>query len=198
MKRKIIFGTLVVAIMLLGTIIPLVTAETIDPGQQDYWIVHDQENPASGPPGQQYWFPEDQVDEYTEELTQGPWDEIWYTDLDDPATGGETGIRPIRNSSWKQNTWIGAEVTLPGIGDDVILHIKLYATPANNYPEYINWTVLGGEMENAYFRVRVYEWDAPGNEIVNFTISAAELGDDNDKLGRYVDQFRLRLDWYEE
>lgn len=192
MRKNIIFGTLVVAVMLLGTITPIVVAEDRDPGQQYYWIKHDTESvdPMSGQFKQQTWEYYNNLGLYSY-FCKGPWDEIWYTDHD----GGDypEQIRPIRDEGWKTNTWLNIAVTTSGM--DATLHVTIYASPANDYPESINWTIGGGAILGSYFVITAYDWDD------NSTLSRTEadgtgFGDLKDKLGNYLDQFRLELEYF--
>ena len=181
---------------MLATAIP-VTADDPPPlsqGHEYYWVVHDDEDPVLKGAGQEWEWLNNLGLQH--ELHWGIHDEIWYTDLDDPPY---YGIRPIRNNSpiWHQNTWIRTRITIddPDPGD-VILHVKIYS-PNNIYPEFFNWTVGSGNEENAYFRIRAYDWDT-SEELCNYTHAIIDSSSESkDKLDAWIDQFRFELDYYE-
>lgn len=195
MKKKLIFLTLMITATMLATSIP-VTAETLSPDHTTFWVVHDNEDPELKGDGQ-VWAWRDNLG-MQHEVNWGIHDEIWYTDSDDPSSLHPGEIRPIRDEGWHQNTWIKTTITVddPYQGD-ATLHTKIYS-PNNIYPEFFNWTIGDGHKEDAYFRIRAYDWDT-GEEMCNFTHEVVVQVDTvlKDKLDAWIDQFRFELDYYD-
>lgn len=195
-RRKIIFGTLVIIGLVFGAVTPLVTAGGDPPppfttGHEYYWVVHDDETPAVPPNDVNEWEWENNA-RYTNYIDWGTYDEIWYTAYLDQNHPYDGEIRPIINESgWHQNTWVHAGVE--AVGTTLILRLYIYS-PGNENPEYFNWTVTNADAQGytEKFRITAYDWDT--NQIlVQFLVGANDII--QEKLDCWLTQFRMQLEF---
>ena len=177
--------------MLLGTILAVADdPPTFSPDHEYFWVVHDSEEPAAK---EQRWGYSDNLLFGQTYKKVGPWEEIWYTDSEDPSSLYPGEIRPIRDEGWHQNTWVRTIVTTDS--EDACLNCTIYS-PNNNYPEYIEWTIGNGDVEGAYFQITVYDYDTQ-EILVKFTHSVVDDAEAcREKLDAWIDQFVLELEYF--
>jgi hypothetical protein len=194
MRKKTIFGMLVVGIFLFAGISQMVLADDPprSPGAQWYWIVHDDESTSTVNPEVQHVWSDNSV--WTDYIRWGPYDEVWYTAFccNEHPYGGT--IRPISmEDNWKSNTWLGVDCEL---SESVLtLYLTIYAPMCDN-TEYFNWSILNSQKEGfrTYFQVTAYETGNPEEVIEQFTITFGESG--KEKLDAWLTDFSLQLEFY--
>jgi hypothetical protein len=191
LRRNTIFGTLVISLFLLGALTPVAISETDSPDHEYYWIVHEDETPLAPPYDVDYWYWQENRGIRTE-ITYGPWDEIWYTNSNDPSSQEQGMIRPIRNESWHQNTWVTASVEATGPGASTwVLTIELWS-PNNENVETFEWELANANYgSQSHFWFKAIDWDTE-DTIEFFTITPND-SENKDKLDRWLDQFKIEI-----
>ena len=196
-RKKILFGTLVRSALLLATMVANADPPVFAPDYQNYWVVHNDEGIEIEDPDfkEQEWGWSVQASPWDNNKNTGLMTEVWYTDTDYMPSNYPDEIRPIRDEGWKQNTWLALDTSYDTEGSNyATIHVKIYAA-SNDYPEYLNWTVFGGAQQDAYFRIRAYDWDTE-EELCDEIIDVFGASSIKDKLGNNVDQFKLEFDWH--